>query len=81
VHDPGEVTGTLTDHLVPLELGGANDARNMWVEAGSIPDPKDAVEDAPNKAVCAGRIPLRAAQRAIARNWLKAGAALGHGSQ
>ena len=41
-HDvPGEL-----DHLVPLELGGANDARNLWVEAGSIPNPKDAVEDA-----------------------------------
>lgn len=75
-HDvPGEL-----DHLVPLELGGANDARNLWVEAGSIPNPKDAVEDALNNAVCAGRISLRAAQRAIARNWLKAGAALGHGS-
>jgi hypothetical protein len=38
---PGEL-----DHEVPLELGGANDARNLWVEAGSIPNPKDAVEGA-----------------------------------
>jgi len=71
---PGEL-----DHLVPLELGGANDARNLWVEAGSIPNPKDAVEDALNQAVCDGKIKLRAAQAAIARNWLKAEAALGLG--
>jgi hypothetical protein len=72
-HDvPGEL-----DHLVPLELGGANDARNLWVEAGSIPNPKDAVEDALNRAVCDGKVKLRAAQVAIARNWTKAGAAVG----
>jgi hypothetical protein len=70
-----DVSGEL-DHLVPLELGGANDARNLWVEAGSIPNPKDAVEDALNKAVCDGRMKLRAAQVAIARNWIKAGKAL-----
>jgi hypothetical protein len=65
------------DHLVPLELGGANDARNLWVETGSIPNPKDAVEDALNQAVCDGKIKLRDAQAAIAQNWLKAEAALG----
>lgn len=73
-----DVSGEL-DHEVPLELGGANDARNLWVEAGSIPNPKDAVEDALNRAVCDGKIKLRAAQVAIARNWLKAEAALGLG--
>lgn len=71
-HTPGEL-----DHLVPLELGGANDARNLWVEAGPIPNPKDDVENALNRAVCDGRIRLRAAQREMARNWLKAAAALG----
>jgi hypothetical protein len=65
------------DHLVPLELGGANDASNLWVEAGPIPNPKDAVEYALNRAVCNGQLTLRAAQRAIARNWIKAAAALG----
>jgi hypothetical protein len=65
------------DHLVPLELGGANDAANLWVEAGPIPNPKDRVENALNDAVCSGRMPLRAAQRKIARDWIAAGAALG----
>jgi hypothetical protein len=71
-----DVSGEL-DHEVPLELGGANDARNLWVEAGSIPNAKDAVEDALNKAVCDGKIKLRAAQAAIAQNWLTAEAVLG----
>jgi hypothetical protein len=71
-----DVSGEL-DHLVPLELGGANDARNLWVEAGPIPNPKDSVENALNQAVCSGRITLRAAQREIAGNWLRAAAALG----
>jgi hypothetical protein len=71
-----DVSGEL-DHLIPLELGGDNDAKNLWVEAGPIPNPKDAVENALNQAVCAGQIPLRAAQREIARNWTKVAAALG----
>lgn len=71
-----DVSGEL-DHLVPLELGGANDASNLWVEAGSIPNPKDSVEDALNRAVCRGRIKLRAAQDEIARNWITAAAKLG----
>jgi hypothetical protein len=61
------------DHLIPLELGGApRDPRNLWPEAHS-PRPgsfqKDAVEDRLRRRVCAGAITLRAAQRAIARNW------------
>jgi hypothetical protein len=71
-----EVSGEL-DHLVPLELGGANDARNLWVQAGPIPNPKDALEDALHQAVCAGRIGLRVAQREIARNWIKIATTLG----
>jgi hypothetical protein len=73
-----DVSGEL-DHEIPLELGGANDARNLWVEAGSIPNPKDAVEDVLTRAVCDGKVKLRAAQAAIAKNWLKAEAALGLG--
>jgi hypothetical protein len=65
------------DHLIPLELGGSNDATNLWVEAGSIPNPKDAVEDALNHDVCNGTLTLRRAQRLIARNWLVAAAQLG----
>ena len=44
---------------------------------GSLPNPKDSVEDALHRAVCDGQVSLRAAQRAIARNWRTAEARLG----
>ena len=67
----GITAGTTSelDHLVPLELGGANDAANLWPEVGSLPNPKDHVENALHDAVCSGQVALHAAQRAIARNW------------
>jgi hypothetical protein len=57
------------DHLVPLELGGSNDMTNFWVEAGKIPNPKDAVENRLHREMCAGQISLRTAQLDIAHNW------------
>jgi hypothetical protein len=58
------------DHLVSLELGGApDDPRNLWVEPGTIPNPKDAVENKLKAAVCAGLIPLATAQQTIATSW------------
>ena len=56
-----------------LELGGApDDPRNLWVEPGSIPNPKDAVENKLNQAVCSGLIPLATAQTDIASDWVTA---------
>lgn len=61
------------DHLVALELGGApDDPRNLWVKPGNIPNPKDAVENKLDDAVCSGLIPLATAQHAIATNWVTA---------
>ncbi|WP_254897329.1 hypothetical protein [Amycolatopsis sp. Hca4] len=61
------------DHLVSLELGGApDDPRNLWVEPGKIPNPKDAVENKLHAAVCSGLIPLVPAQKAIAADWVTA---------
>lgn len=55
------------DHLVPLELGGdPNDPRNLWVEPGESPNPKDGVESRLHELVCEGTVPLAAAQEAIA---------------
>jgi hypothetical protein len=68
------------DHLVPLELGGDNAAANLWPEIGSVPNPKDDVEYALNRAVCDGRVSLASAQRAIARNWETAESGLGIGA-
>jgi hypothetical protein len=75
----GITAGTVSelDHLVPLELGGANDVKNLWPEVGPLPNPKDKVENALNDAVCSGKVPLAAAQKAIAANWQTAEQALG----
>jgi hypothetical protein len=68
---------TELDHLVSLELGGANDAANLWPEYPPTPNPKDSVENALHAAVCDGRVKLTAAQNAIARNWETAKQVLG----
>lgn len=65
------------DHLVPLSLGGADDVANLWPEPSDIPgagftNRKDQVERALLRAVCAHRVPLAAAQRAIAADWTTA---------
>jgi hypothetical protein len=68
---------TELDHLISLELGGSNDASNLWPERSPTPNPKDEVEDALHAAVCSGQVSLRAAQTAIASNWTTAEAKLG----
>jgi hypothetical protein len=70
-------TGSLRDveydHLVPLELGGdPNDPRNLWVEPGASPNPKDGVESRLHERVCEGAVSLAAAQQAIATDWTTA---------
>ena len=70
---------TELDHLVSLELGGANDAANLWPESPPTPNPKDKVENALHAAVCSGQVTLAAAQNAIATNWLTAEHKLGIG--
>jgi len=75
----GVADGTRTelDHLVPLELGGSNDASNLWPEVPAAPNPKDTVEGALHDAVCSGEVTLSAAQDAIASNWMMAESRLG----
>jgi hypothetical protein len=68
-------SGLEIDHIVSLELGGSNDPANLYPEEASFADNapgyhvKDVLENAAHKAVCAGTISLRTAQREIARNW------------
>lgn len=75
---PNRTTSEL-DHLVSLELGGSNDARNLWIEPGKLPNPKDAVENSLHRAVCAHKVTLAAAQEAIATDWTTALAVTGAG--
>lgn len=70
-------TKTELDHLVSLELGGSNDAANLWPEEPPTPNPKDTVENRLHAAVCSGQVTLAAAQRAIATDWTTAEAKLG----
>jgi hypothetical protein len=70
------------DHLIPLELGGANDVSNLWPEISDEPgqgfrNSKDKVENDLKAAVCAHRIAIADAQNAIATNWTTAEAKLG----
>lgn len=79
-YDTPKSEETELDHLLPLELGGSNDATNLWPEYPPSPNPKDKVEDALNIAVCEGRVSLAAAQDAIASDWMTAETTLGIGS-
>ncbi|HEX2016256.1 MAG TPA: hypothetical protein VGN69_06135 [Solirubrobacteraceae bacterium] len=76
----------VVDHLVPLEIGGANvgidpatgrvnPTANLWPEPVAGPagsHQKDGLENYLRSAVCTGRMSLRAAQMAIASDWYSA---------
>jgi hypothetical protein len=67
------------DHLVPLELGGADGLGNIWPECG--PDSvtlreryfkqKDVVENYLAAKVKKGEMPLGEAQKGIATDWVQ----------
>jgi hypothetical protein len=65
------------DHLVPLELGGADGMGNIWPECGPAAAMlegryfkiKDRVENYLASEVKTGRMPLSEAQRGIAEDW------------
>jgi hypothetical protein len=62
------------DHLIPLELGGSNDLKNLWPEPEE-PRPgdgeKDSLENTLHELVCKGEMPLADAQKCIASDWVK----------
>lgn len=69
----GELGSAEFDHLVALSLGGdPNDPKNLWIQPQQSPNPKDKVEDKLHQAVCDGRVPLSAAQQALATDWTTA---------
>jgi hypothetical protein len=60
------------DHLISLELAGANTVNNLWPEpyAGQMgAKVKDRLENRLHRMVCAGQIPLEQAQREMATDW------------
>jgi len=64
--------GCEIDHLISLEIGGADDVANLWPQP-SQPRPgfheKDLLENYLHKQVCSGKMSLADAQRGIARDW------------
>lgn len=68
--------GCEVDHLISLELGGANDERNLWPEPydGTAWNAhvKDKLENKLHALVCAKTISLTDAQNAIRMNWIAA---------
>lgn len=64
------------DHLISLELGGANTAKNLWPQS-YITKPwnahvKDVLENKLHRDVCAGLLSLEEAQKAISDDWIAA---------
>lgn len=64
------------DHLISLELGGSNSARNLWPESFKTQPlnahVKDDIENRLHELACAGKITFQQAQKAIATNWEEA---------
>jgi len=64
------------DYLIPPELGGSDDRRNLWPQAYATPvwnaHVKDALEAHLYRLVCSGQISLAAAQMDIAADWIAA---------
>jgi hypothetical protein len=64
------------DHLVPLELGGADVRANLWPESFDA-EPwnaavKDKLENYLHAEVCAKHVPIEQAQKEIAEDWIAA---------
>jgi hypothetical protein len=60
------------DHLKPLELGGANNVKNLWVQSYQGPwnaHDKDRLENRLHKLMCAGKVDQTVALRDIATDW------------
>jgi hypothetical protein len=66
------------DHLIPLELGGADDDSNLWPEQRRSIEPvynaerKDELENRLARLVCSHQLDVREAQRLIAEDWTSA---------
>jgi hypothetical protein len=66
---PGAKRGYVIDHLVPLEVGGANDIRNLWPEAKAGAERKDQTENLLHARVCNDTVALAAAQQVFEAAW------------
>lgn len=61
------------DHLISLELGGANDAKNLWPQSycgKNNAHDKDKLENELHRRICKGQIKIDEAQKCIASDWV-----------
>ena len=61
------------DHLVSLELGGANDGRNLWPQSycgKNNAHDKDKLENELHRKVCLGKMNIIDAQMCIKSDWV-----------
>lgn len=66
--------GYEVDHLISIELGGAESEANLWAQPIDGPGvigfrTKDVLEGRAHRAVCSGTITLKEAQEGIAGDW------------
>ena len=63
------------DHLIALSIGGAaSDTNNLWPQPRQgrwSAREKDQLEGVLHRMVCAGLLPLRQAQQAMAKDWIE----------
>jgi hypothetical protein len=65
--------GYEVDHLVSLELGGANDKRNLWPQSycgTNNAHDKDKLENELHRRICKGQINIIDAQMCIKTDWV-----------
>lgn len=60
------------DHLIPRELGGADDVENLWPQPLTEARLKDHLENFLHRAVCSGAIGLHDAQQQLRDDWPRA---------
>jgi hypothetical protein len=59
------------DHDCSIEIGGSNDAKNLWPQPIAEARRKDVLENRLHKEMCAGKITLLEAQQCIVQNWVQ----------
>jgi hypothetical protein len=64
------------DHLISLELGGANDTHNLWPQSYTTTPlnahVKDALENKLHALVCTGKADLATVQKDVSADWTAA---------
>jgi len=60
------------DHLIPRELGGADDIKNIWPQHIVEARQKDKIENELHREFCAGSITLEQAQQRV-KHWYNEG--------